>query len=184
MKHDLKIIFITCTMLAIIPSCGKHGAEEPSSRTNESHKAYIGTWNATGHALCGYQHGKYAIQLKIAPQGTGEMNVQLDLNKTTISEKLSDIIHLKGDWKVQDDLLQLDLKIRSWVVTDLADYRAEEEFDDFVTSITLKLENGLLIQDGFVPKINLGTTEEAREGMSMMAKGKGIILPNVQLQRQ
>ena len=173
MKMACFALFIT------IVACGDRTKENTSASTQSNHAA-AGSWKANGAHVMGYKQGKYSIALDLNSDGTCKMAVQFDLNKTAITDKFSDIIQLEGTWTGENGKVKLSLKVKDWVVTDLADYRKQESFDDFVTHYNFKIVGEQLTVDSFYKDIKIGTTEEARDMDKMTVKGKGIILPNVE----
>lgn len=178
MKNLGIAILVSCISPMLILSCNQSST---AIELIEENQYYVGSWVANGSHPIGYSHGNYVIQLDLAANGTCKMNFKYDLNKTTMSEKFSYIVELEGTWNVKEGRIQPSMKIIKWVVTDLAGYRKEESFDDFVTDFDFKLAEGRMVPaDRFDSNIKFGTTKDARDMLKMDSKGSGILLYNVE----
>lgn len=143
---------------------------------SKNNKEYIGSWLAEGSLLIGgYQHGKYSIRMNLSENSSCLMDVRIDTNKTDISEKFTKLIKLEGTWNVANGKIHTDVKPKSWIVTDHADYRKDNPFDDFVATYVFREVNGVLAHgEGYDDSMRLASTEDA--GMSLMSKGECILL--------
>lgn len=161
------LILMACALFA---SCKYH------EKTSGLVKEHTGTWLAEGPLLIGgYKHGRYGIQMNLLENGSCQMDVRIDTNKTSLSEKLTNLIRLEGKWSVVDGKVQTDVKAKSWIVTDHASYQKEEKLDDFVSTYVFRSANGVLAHGkSFDDRMDLRTTEDA--GMKMMSEGLQIML--------
>jgi hypothetical protein len=166
-RRTWMLIFMAC---ALFSSCKDH------EKTSGLGKEHTGTWLAKGPLLMGgYQHGKYGIQMNLLENGSCQMDVRIDTNKTNLSEKLTNLIKLEGKWSVVDGKVQTVVNAKSWIVTDHASYRKEEKLDDFASTYVFRSANGVLAHGkSFDDSMDLKTTEDA--GMRLMSKGRQIML--------